>query len=61
MSYALLIRELVQSTLMPVILDHVSREYVLHELFFFSEEAPALLNYLSPTVYLYHNLHTLVL
>ena len=32
------IRELVLSTLMPVILNHVSREYVLHETFFFSKE-----------------------
>jgi hypothetical protein len=33
-----MIRELVQSTLMPVILNHVSREYILHEIFFFSKE-----------------------
>ncbi len=36
--HQILIRELVQSSLMPVILNHVSREYVLHEIFFFSEE-----------------------
>ena len=33
-----MIRELVLSTLIPVILNHVSREYVLHEIFFFSRK-----------------------
>ena len=40
-----MIRELVQNTLIPVILNHISREYVLHEIFFFSEEE---LNYRKP-------------